>query len=650
MQKRAWAFTVAFAVATCLIPSVSSAQLYAGDSDCGCIYSYQDTFATIVSPQLLVINQIGGLSLDHQGNILIAGYFTPSVYAARLDPDTEEFDLLFPEASIPGYAPIGVVPDQGDDIYLLMQWAGSTGIERDSPAPDDFIALLAGGENPASVAYVVPNGYSVIDMKVRPRGASKGNVIVMCEDTLGGGHLFVELERTAGDTFAFVQSIADGGMMPSNPRAFAFSPDGTITLVDYNDGLFYVDEEYNYVWGFGTPTGPGLNDITIDSDGYIYLANLLVDRVRRYTNAGAPAGPVFGSDLVTLRAITVAGYTPTPVGDNVLVEPWENVEVTFEGITQAGFTTAVVETSSSRVSSAGNYLPEYAALPGSRADAFTYVSLATDAVYTDVMQVDVLLEGSRLFFASGYGDTFRDFTVVGSIEDAQGTIPRFSEQPNPNPKRAESDPTEVVLVEDSRELSEVTRYKFRRLALSMAIPDTTPFCPWGAIYDLRNYRITARTYYDLGEYSSAIAQLAAMNEALRGYAGWCVPNSSAAPLNNRVGRILGHSKTLMFSIELESQAGVDELPSTISLSVVSPARGECSMAITGPAGAEVTVRLYDVSGRLVATVYEGMLPEGGASVVWDGVDSSGHRAASGVYFARAEAEGQQASSKVVYLR
>ncbi len=431
--------------AACLIPSVSEAQLYAADIDCSCIYSYQETTATVVSPGALVINQVGGLSLDHQGRVLIAGYFTPSVYVARLDPDTEEFDLLFPEASIPGYAPVGIVPDEGDDIYVLMHFAGSAGTHRDSPAPNDFIALLTDGENPASVAYVVPGGYSVIDMKVRPKGAGAGNVVVMCEDTYGGGHLFVELERTSGDTFAYVQSIADGGMMPGDPRAFAFSPDGTIIIVDYVDGLFSVDEYYGYVWGFGSPSGPGLNDISIDPDGYIYLSNLLVDRVRRYTDYGTPAGPVFGSDLVTLRAITVAGYTPTPVGDNVLVVPWKGVEIMFEGITESGFTTAVVETSSSRVSSAGNHLPGYAALPGSRADAFTYVSLATDAVYTDVMQVDVLLEGSRLFFASGYGDTFRDFTVVGSVEDARGTIPRFSETPVPPLARADSDPTEVVL-------------------------------------------------------------------------------------------------------------------------------------------------------------------------------------------------------------
>ncbi len=184
----------------------------------------------------------------------------------------------------------------------------------------------------------------------------------------------------------------------------------------------------------------------------------------------------------------------------------------------------------------------------------------------------------------------------------------------------------------------------------MAIPDTVPQCPWGAIHGLTDYAEAAREYDDLGEYGSAIEALTIMNAQLRSYAGWCVPNSSAAPLNNRVGRILGHSKTLMYSIGLEAYVGVEDPASVVSLSVANPARGECRMALSGPAGTEVTVRLYEVSGRLVATVYEGSLPEGGADVVWDGTDSTGHRAASGVYFARAEAEGERSSSKLVYLR
>ncbi|HYW67964.1 MAG TPA: DUF6689 family protein, partial [bacterium] len=574
--------------ALCLLPSASGAQVYAGDRDCGCIYSYQDTTATVVSPVTLDIAEIGGLALDHQGHVLISGHFTPSAYVARLDPDTEDFDLLFPMTQIPSYAPIAIAPDEGDDIYVLMMWAGSAGSDRSDPTPNDFVALIADGADTAIVAYTFSAGLVVKDMKVRPQGTNEGNVVVMVRDDEGGGHFFIELERTGENSLVYVQSIADGGMMPSTPTAFAFSPDGVIILVDETDGLYYVDEDYGYVWSFGTAGGPGLGDMAIDPDGNIYLANMDTDRVRRYTSAGVATGPAFGSDLTSLQAITVAGYTPTPVGDLVLVEPWENVEVTFEGITQAGFTTAVVETTSSRVSpGAGNYLPSYAALPsnaglpGPRADVFTYVSLATDAVYEDVIQVDVLLEGSRLFFASGYGDTFRDFTVVGSIEDARGTIPRFTEFPAPMLERADSDPTEVVLVEDTRALHEVTAYKFWRLELAMTYPDTVSPCPWGAIHGLKEYVTTARAYYDAEEYSSAIYDLAYMNSALRDYAGWCIPNSSASEANNIVGQILGHSKTLMFSIDLESWVGVEEAASAVSLSIANPARGECVMALSG---------------------------------------------------------------------
>jgi hypothetical protein len=144
-----------------------------------------------------------------------------------------------------------------------------------------------------------------------------------------------------------------------------------------------------------------------------------------------------------------------------------------------------------------------------------------------------------------------------------------------------------------------------------------------------------------------------MNAELRSYAGWCVPNSSDALIGNRVGRILAHSKTLMFSIEEvwgHRFTGIHGLPSTLALSAVSPARGECRMLLSGPVGTMATVSVYDVSGRLVATVHEGSVSVGGEAVVWDGFDSNGKSVASGVYFARARADGQSATSKIVYMK
>ncbi len=51
-------------------------------------------------------------------------------------------------------------------------------------------------------------------------------------------------------------------------------------------------------------------------------------------------------------------------------------------------------------------------------------------------------------------------------------------------------------------------------------------------------------------------------------------------------------------------------------------------------GCDVTVEVYDVSGRLVRTLVDGFEPEGRREVVWDGTDDSGRELGSGVYFYR----------------
>ena len=109
----------------------------------------------------------------------------------------------------------------------------------------------------------------------------------------------------------------------------------------------------------------------------------------------------------------------------------------------------------------------------------------------------------------------------------------------------------------------------------------------------------------------------------------------------------------MYSIALENGepfTGIDSARTTIALSVTSPARGECLLALSGPMGTEVAVSIYSVSGRLVATVFEGKLAEGGETVVWNGLDQTGHPTASGVYFARMMSDSDVLTSKVVFMR
>lgn len=68
------------------------------------------------------------------------------------------------------------------------------------------------------------------------------------------------------------------------------------------------------------------------------------------------------------------------------------------------------------------------------------------------------------------------------------------------------------------------------------------------------------------------------------------------------------------------------------------------------APADVTVRIVSLAGRLVATLDQGPKPAGAHSASWDGVDRTGHRAASGVYACEVEAGGVRLRTAMVILR
>jgi len=64
-----------------------------------------------------------------------------------------------------------------------------------------------------------------------------------------------------------------------------------------------------------------------------------------------------------------------------------------------------------------------------------------------------------------------------------------------------------------------------------------------------------------------------------------------------------------------------------------------------------TLAVYDVRGRKVATLFDGILPGGiRRDFMWDGRDASGHRLSSGVYFSRATVGSETHSGKMLLIR
>jgi hypothetical protein len=77
----------------------------------------------------------------------------------------------------------------------------------------------------------------------------------------------------------------------------------------------------------------------------------------------------------------------------------------------------------------------------------------------------------------------------------------------------------------------------------------------------------------------------------------------------------------------------------------NPADNSVSVAFSLPEAQRVSLSVYDLAGRRVATLSEGELPAGRHAVSWDCAGE-----AAGVYLLRLETEGEALSRRVVVDR
>ncbi len=71
---------------------------------------------------------------------------------------------------------------------------------------------------------------------------------------------------------------------------------------------------------------------------------------------------------------------------------------------------------------------------------------------------------------------------------------------------------------------------------------------------------------------------------------------------------------------------------------------------TAPRGARVTLRILDVTGRVVRTLIDGASPGGPRDFRWDGHDADGEDVSAGVYFVVLRAEEASLVRKIVLTR
>jgi len=110
-------------------------------------------------------------------------------------------------------------------------------------------------------------------------------------------------------------------------------------------------------------------------------------------------------------------------------------------------------------------------------------------------------------------------------------------------------------------------------------------------------------------------------------------------------------------LEFLGHTGVQEayepvLPTTFSLSQnhPNPFNTTTVMRYGLPAPADVTIRVYNLTGQLVRALLHGRMEPGYHAIEWDGKDETGKPTAAGVYLYRVVAGGDHLTRKMLVLK
>lgn len=89
---------------------------------------------------------------------------------------------------------------------------------------------------------------------------------------------------------------------------------------------------------------------------------------------------------------------------------------------------------------------------------------------------------------------------------------------------------------------------------------------------------------------------------------------------------------------------------SLHMTSATPSAGAVGFSLFLPHAAAARVGVYDILGRRTRLLADRWLPEGSNQLEWDGTGDEGAAAGTGVYFLRAEWEGQVAARRVVHVR
>lgn len=164
--------------------------------------------------------------------------------------------------------------------------------------------------------------------------------------------------------------------------------------------------------------------------------------------------------------------------------------------------------------------------------------------------------------------------------------------------------------------SDLIKYSDTCSAWTKRTTDITPFC--GTAIDLR-------IRFEFFSNSSITAD------------GWYVDDIT----------IMGYTKT---GVSSDGRPLAPIIGMKLEQNYPNPFNRSTSIRFILSARSPVKLKVYDITGRLVRNMVEGVHESGSYSIVWDGRDNKGRRMGNGVYFYRLDAGGEQRTMKAVLIQ
>ncbi len=101
----------------------------------------------------------------------------------------------------------------------------------------------------------------------------------------------------------------------------------------------------------------------------------------------------------------------------------------------------------------------------------------------------------------------------------------------------------------------------------------------------------------------------------------------------------------------EDEPEVEKIPSVFALKTYpNPFNPETQLVLSLPQRTRVSVKIFDLRGRLVRTLFSGDLEAGTVVLKWQGRDDQGRRISSGVYYALVQAGEKSLTNRLVLIK